>query len=55
VLKQVAGDTHANAHVKVKRTIQQHKRTITVQKIIYALGGTHEGKNVDIRIELNKI
>jgi hypothetical protein len=54
VLKQVTGDTHANAQVKVKRSIQ-HQRTITVQKIIYALGGTHEGKNADIRIELNKI
>jgi hypothetical protein len=32
MLKQVTGDTHANAQVKVKRTIQRHKRPITVQK-----------------------
>jgi hypothetical protein len=31
MLKQVTGDTHANAQVMVKRTLQRHKQTITVQ------------------------
>jgi hypothetical protein len=31
MLKQVTSDTHANAQVMVKRTIQRHKRTIKVQ------------------------
>jgi hypothetical protein len=28
VLKQVTGDTHANAQVMMKRTIQRHERTL---------------------------